>query len=973
VSGSARSSASAFLVSGVGVLLLVGCGGGGVRLTPAPPLPTPADPRPAGLDFATARFHVDVPAGKVSITPLAGRSGTVGSAAVFSGTAVRFHTSVLFDQSGSLGMKVLAVSLTNRTGLDLSDPRVIFQEITNVSAFSDLRPLVQVSTFAGTGGAGGADGAALSATFSNPAGVAVDDQGAVYVAEATGNRIRKIANGLVSTLAGDGASGSQDGMGTAARFNTPNRIIWSQSHQVLFVTEYLGHRIRKVDRNGRVTTVAGTGVAGSTDGDGSLARFNFPAGIATDGTSLYVVEKGGHRVRVIEFTGTPSDNPGAYTVSTLAGNGSAGSQDGVGPAARFDQPLGIAYGDDGHLYVADYGNNTIRRVALTGEVVTIAGMIIAGVGVPGTTDGDGDVATFSLPYGILALPDTGYGVAILVSDYTGHTIRQLRLKADGTASPSKASSWMVQTLAGLGGATGAADGDGAAARFNKPKNMATDGSGNIYIADSTNHKIRRLRPTSGFFPLGIAIGSPPIEAVQLANADARIPNPAGDHLPFINYTGSLLAGATSATADWWFIVPSGVTAFEFAVTIEATPQGLLPPEAVDGGSTGGVGSPRVMVRTVAGSVTGGTGFTDGRATDASFYYVYGLAVHESLLFVADSFDHAIRRVEPDGDVTTVAGVIGKGAGFVDGLGNVAKFRYPYGVAVAPGSLYSSGSGGGSTDPLYIFVADRENHRVRLIRTPPSSWTEGDAQEPRNAAFYEVSTIAGTGSGGYTPSDYGTATQLNDPRGIAIGPGGTVYVTEWLGNRVRSLHYAGGDPTQAANWYVRLLAGSTGVASGHVDASGDVARFNRPLGIGTDRAGNVYVADYENHVIRKISPEGLVTTLAGSTPATSGYVDGLGPIAEFYNPRSVAVDAAGYVYVSDRNNHRIRRISPGGDVMTVAGTGAAGHVDGTGDVAQFEYPAGIAVTAGGDLYVSDGFGQERIRLIERVIDIGQAGQ
>ena len=321
----------------------------------------------------------------------------------------------------------------------------------------------------------------------------------------------------------------------------------------------------------------------------------------------------------------------------------------------------------------------------------------------------------------------------------------------------------------------------------------------------------------------------------------------------------------------------------------------------------------------------------------------------------------------------MAGVIGKGLGFVDGLGNVAKFAYPYGVAVAPGSLYSSGSGGGSTDPLYIFVADRDNHRVRLIRTPPSSWTEGDAPEPRNAACYEVSTIAGTGSGGYTIPGYGTATQLNDPRGIAIGPGGTVYVTEWLGNRVRSLHYAGGDPMQAANWYVRLLAGSTGVASGHVDASGDVARFNRPLGIGTDRAGNVYVADYENHAIRKIRPDGAVTTLAGSMTATRGYVDDIGTAAKFYKPRGVAVDAAGYVYIADEYNHRVRRISPGGAVMTVAGTGTAGHVDSTGDAARFEYPSGIAVTAGGDLYVSDGFGRERIRLIQRVIDIGQAGQ
>ena len=152
-----------------------------------------------------------------------------------------------------------------------------------------------------------------------------------------------------------------------------------------------------------------------------------------------------------------------------------------------------------------------------------------------------------------------------------------------------------------------------------------------------------------------------------------------------------------------------------------------------------------------------------------------------------------------------------------------------------------------------------------------------------------------------------------------------------------------------------LAGST---EGYADGIGTNARFNQPAGVAVDASGNVYVADKDNHCIRKISPDGEATILAGST--NSGYADGIGTNAQFSSPRGVAVDASGNVYVADTGNHRIRKISPNGVSTTLAGS-TEGYADGIGTNAQFNNPAGVAVDASGNIYVAD-TGNNRIRKI-----------
>ncbi len=944
-------SVAAALVVALGTMLVGGCGGGGKS---RPPLPGVSEPPPisgqpvSSRGIATARFHVDVTTRQVSITPLMGEPRSVGGRAVFTGTAVNFQSSTLLDLPGNLGIKVLRVALINRWNLpigqlpngEVTGVRVLFSGFTNVSAFTtDLRAQTVVSTFAGTGTTGSVDGPTTSATFSGPIGVTVDSAGNVYVADRLNHRVRKISNGFVSTLAGSGAVGTTDGAGTAATFNLPWGIAINPIDGAIVVTDQGGNKVRRITPDGRVTTIAGTGATGGTDGAGDVATFNSPAGvaIANDG-AIYVAEVGGHRIRKIVFTGTDPRNPAHYTVSTLAGSGTPGFADGIGTAARFNAPRAVAVDESGNVYVADTENHRIRRISPTGEVVTIAG-----TGVAGYVDGTGDTARFNGPSGIVWVNNT-----LIVSERINQRIRQIRLR-EGNASPAKASSWFVATLAGTGSA-GSADGSGNVATFNQPNGLAVDGSGNVYVADYGNHKIRKVTPTSGFFPIGVATGSAPTEPVQLANADGVIPNSDfGANLPYIVYEEALSPGAVSSAKEWWFAVPEGVTAFEFTVRVEANTTGLAAPEAATG-----VGSANVLVRTFAGA-TNAVGFADGIATQARFNTIGGVAVDAfGNVYVADSANHAIRRISASGIVSTVAGNVGAPAsGDVDGFGTQARFNSPRGIAV-------------TADGTVLFVADYGNHKVKRISTYP--WSD-----PTNPDNWTVSTIAGTGTAGAADGPGNTAT-LNNPWGIALDSWGNVYVTEFSGNRVRRLQFKGGDPSLATNWQVSLVAGDNSAAAGaagNTDGTGSAARFNEPRHIAVDRAGNLYVADGANHRIRKIvnalaSGGGTVSTFAGST---AGYADGTGTSAQFNSPSGVTVDSAGYLYVADTSNHRIRRVSPSGVVTTVAGTGTSGGADGGGNVATFANPLAVAVDAAGNLYVADGTNSERLRLLQRVIGLG----
>ena len=264
-----------------------------------------------------------------------------------------------------------------------------------------------VTTLAGsTQGYG--DGTGAAASFSGPVGVAVDGAGNVYVADAGNQRIRKVtAAGVVTTLAGSGNAGFADGTGAAASFAVPLGVAVDAAANV-YVADGANNRIRKVTPAGVVTTLAGSGTGGFADGPGATASFQGPSGVAVDGNgNVYVADQTNQRIRFVSPTGD---------VSTVAGSGTASFADGTGAAASFDYPLGIAV-DAGNVWVGDGGNNRIRKVSPAGVVMTLAGQSAANP----FADGVGGAARFSSPQGIaLDIADTAY-----VCDQGHHRIRMV--------------------------------------------------------------------------------------------------------------------------------------------------------------------------------------------------------------------------------------------------------------------------------------------------------------------------------------------------------------------------------------------------------------------------------------------------------------------------------------------------------------------------------------------------------------------
>ena len=276
------------------------------------------------------------------------------------------------------------------------------------SLIRKIDPATNVTTFAGMVGViGSANGADSLSSFNKPFSVAADASGNVFVADAGNNLIRKITpDGTVSTFAGTGVAGADDG--TQATFNSPLGVATDQAGNV-YVADYGNDLIRKITADGTVSTIAGKkGVSGTADGSDTTARFNLPESLAVDAAgNIYVADNGNNMIRKITAAGV---------VSTLAGNGSVGNANGNGASASFHSPFGIAVDAAGNIYVADAGNNMIRKITPDGTVSTFAGS-----GAKGAGNATGAQATFNTPAG-LAVDVAGN---VYVSDENNNLIRKI--------------------------------------------------------------------------------------------------------------------------------------------------------------------------------------------------------------------------------------------------------------------------------------------------------------------------------------------------------------------------------------------------------------------------------------------------------------------------------------------------------------------------------------------------------------------
>jgi hypothetical protein len=401
-------------------------------------------------------------------------------------------------------------------------------------------PLI-VSTLAGQAGISGtADGTGSAAGFHDPADVAVDSAGNVYVADTDNQTVRRVTTaGVVSTLAGQaGTPGSADGSGSAAGFRYPSGLTVDSAGNV-YVADTDNETIRRVTLTGSVTTLAGkVGISGSTDGSGSAASFNGPSGVVADAAgNLYVADTLNDTIRKVTSAGM---------VSTIAGAaGASGATDSLGTAARFFGPQGLAIDGTGDLYVADTNNGTIRKVVTaTGAVTTVAGL----AGIAGSADGATSQGRFHYPSGV-AVDSSGN---LYVADTDNDALREV--------SPSGA----VTTIAGNAGTSGSADGLGSAARFNFPTGIAVDNAGNIYVADTSNHTIRL-----GVFPATPTISIQPQNQTVAAGSTAQLSvtasgKPAPTYQWYFN--GAAISGATSSILSLTDVQSSNAGDYTVTVT-----------------------------------------------------------------------------------------------------------------------------------------------------------------------------------------------------------------------------------------------------------------------------------------------------------------------------------------------------------------------------------------------------------------------
>jgi trimeric autotransporter adhesin len=673
-----------------------------------------------------------------------------------------------------------------------------------------------ITTAAGTGVTkyNGDEGPATVAQISNSYGIAVDALGNIYIADTYDHRIRMVANstGIITTVAGTGTYGTSGdgGKATAAQLSNPFGIAVDVSGNI-YIADTYDHRIRMVNKStGIITTVAGSGeLEKGYSGDGRLAtsaQLSDPYDIAVDVSgNIFIADSSNNCIRMVtKSTGI---------ISTVAGTGVSGN-DGDGrqaTAAQLSNPSGVAVDTLGNIYIADSYDHRIRVVTKsTGIITTVPGSGYHGYAMRGF-EAKSISAQFNGLHGV-AVDTLGN---IYIADTYDHRIRMVTKSSES-----------IRTVAGTGVSGYSGDGGQATlAEFYGPHGVAVDVLGNIYIADTYDNRIRMVTKSTG------------------------------------------------------------------------------------------------IITTVAGTGVDVYSGDRGQATSAQLSNPFGIAVDVSgNIYIADSYDHRIRMVTAGTDIITT--VAGTGVSGYSGNGGQAT------------SSQLSNSSDVAVDALgNIYIADTANHCIRLMK--------------KNSGV--ITTVVGTGVSGYS-GDGGQATsaKLSNPYSAVVDTLGNIYIADSSNHCIRMVTKSTGVITTAAGTGVSGYSGDGGQATS--------AQLSNPYSVAVDVSGNIFIADSSNNCIRMVTKNSGVISAAAGT-GVSGYSGdgGQATSAQLTKPYSIAVDILGNIYIADSYDNRIRMVTKStGIITTLAGTGVSGYSGDGGQAleARFNHPRGIAVSAYGQIYIAD---------------------
>jgi uncharacterized protein (TIGR03437 family) len=615
----------------------------------------------------------------------------------------------------------------------------------------------------GTYGFSGDNGPAGSAQLAFPAGVAVDSAGNVYIADAGNGRVRKVSHGVITTVAGGGASLGDNGPASSALLSAPVGVALDSAGN-LYIADAADNRIRKVS-NGLITTVAGnrTQGFGGDNGPATNAELHDPGGVAVDSAgNVYIADTQNNRIREVS-NGIIATVAGAGLCSTFMRFGQTGNGDnGPATSAQLCGPEGVATDSAGNFYIAD-GWNLIREVS---------GGIITAVAGGGTSLGDNGPATSALlgsPSGI-AFDSSGN---LYIADGSNERIR-------------KVSGGIITTVAGNGTGFGGDNGLATSAQLDLPSGVAVDSTGSLYIGDARNGRVRKV--SNGVIATVAGNGTPgfsgddgPATAAQLNGFTYGLAVDSAGNLYIADAYNCRVRKVSNGLVST--IAGNGICGFSGDNGPATSSQVNVPSDvAVD--SAGNIyiadmDNNRIrkisnsVITTVAGSVTGGFAGDGGDATNAELSFPGGVAVDSAgNLYIADTNNGRIRRVS-GGVITTVAGN-GSGYSGDNGPATSAGLSYPSSIAVdSAGSLYIAG------DP----------YRIRKV--------SGGV----------ITTVAGAGA---TVADgVPPASATLDASSIAIDPSGSVYISDTGNDRVRVLTPSGASCTYTVNPLSFAAVGSSG--------------------------------------------------------------------------------------------------------------------------------------------------------------------